>query len=110
MPDPRPVHTTVSFLNQPTPPFNGAATALYGDRGPQRAHNTGRRAFNGPPMSLEEHVQDAIARVPDLSPRQRNALRNVMMGMTRDTSFIRLIADAARGPWSAAAVRGDEPR
>jgi hypothetical protein len=31
------------------------------------------------------------------------------MGMTRDISFIKLIADSARGPWSQAAVQ-DEGR
>jgi hypothetical protein len=59
-------------------------------------------------MSIEHHVQDAIARVPDLSPRQKLALRNVLMAMTRDISFIRMIADSARGPWTEAAVRGDD--
>jgi hypothetical protein len=54
-------------------------------------------------------VQDALARVPDLSPKQKLALRNTLMQMTRDISFIRLIADSARGPWTEAAVRGDEP-
>jgi hypothetical protein len=61
-----------------------------------------------PPESLEEHVADAIARVPDLSPRQRLALRNVMMSMTRDIGFIRLIDEQTHGPWSEAAVRGDD--
>jgi hypothetical protein len=100
-----------SLMNMPTPPFHGAAHSLYGDRGPTQAHNTGRRkAFNGPPQSIEEHVQDALARVPDLSPKQRLALRNTLMTMTRDISFVRMIADQTRGPWSEAAVRGDEPR
>ena len=53
-------------------------------------------------------MQDAIARVPDLSPRQRLALRNTVMAMTRDISFIKLIHDQTRGPWSAAVVWGDD--
>jgi hypothetical protein len=99
-----------SWLNQETPPFNGAANALYGDRGPQRPlkdYGRGRKALSGPPQSLEEHVQDAIARVPDLSAKQKLALRNVLMGMTRDVSFARMVLDQAKakGPWSEAAVQ-----
>src|SRR5215831_6540076 len=113
MPDARPVHTKVSLLNQPTPPFNGPGAALYGPRGPQRAHNTGRqrRPLSGQPMSIEHHIDDAIAKVPDLSPKQRNALRNTMMAMTRDVSFLKMALDAAKakGPWSEAAVQ-DEGR
>jgi len=111
MPDARPAHMTQSLLNTPTPPFNGAANALYGDRGPQRSANTSRRR-GAPPASLEEHIQDAIAKVPDLSPRQRNALRNTLMSMTTDISFIRLIHEQTRGPYSdqAAGVRQDEGR
>jgi hypothetical protein len=105
MPDARPARTTRSLLNIPTPAFDGPAAALYGPRGPQRAHNTGRsrRALSAPP-----HVQDAIARVPDLSPRQRLALRNVLIGMTRDLSFERMISEQVRGLWSEAALRGDD--
>ena len=113
MTDTRRVHHTMpSVLNQPTPPFDGAANSLYGPRGPVQAANTGRarKPLNGEPQSIEQHVQDALARVADLSPRQRNALRNVLMQMTRDISFVRMIADQTRGPWSEAAVRGDEPR
>ena len=113
MADPRPQTFTYprSWLNQPTPPFNGAGEALYGPRGPQRSHNTGRRPHSGPPQSLEDQVQDAIARVPDLSPKQKLALRNVLMGMTRDVSFARMVLDQAKakGPWSEAAVQ-DEGR
>jgi hypothetical protein len=43
--------------------------------------------LSGKPMSIEHHIDDAIAKVPDLSPKQRNALRNTMMAMTRDVSF-----------------------
>jgi hypothetical protein len=102
-----------SLMNIATEPFLGAANSLYGPRGPQGPANTGRgrRPLSGPPQSLEEHVRDAIARVPDLSPRQRNALRNVMMTLTRDLSFIRLINEAAHhGPWSEAVARGDKPQ
>jgi hypothetical protein len=60
-------------------------------------------------VSLEHHVQDAIAKIPDLSPRQKLALRNTIMAMTRDISFIRLIHEQTRGPWSEAAVQ-DEGR
>jgi hypothetical protein len=33
-----------------------------------------------------------------------------MLTMTRDITFIRMIADQARGPYSEAAVRQDEGR
>jgi hypothetical protein len=97
-----------SLLNQAL--YNGAATAMYGPRGPARAApdygGRGRRAMSGPPMSLEHHVQDAIAKVPDLSPRQRLALRNTFMTLCGDISFIRMIADQAHhlGPHSEAAA------
>ena len=50
MPDPRPAHTTVSLLNQPTPPYHGPGASLYGPRGPMQAQNTGRqrKALQGP--------------------------------------------------------------
>ena len=59
-----------------------------------------------PPMSLEHHIQDSIARVPDLSPKQKLALRNTLTTMMRDISFIRMLAESAHmhGPWSAAAL------
>jgi len=114
MPDQRPAHMRVSLLNMPTPPYNGPAASLYGPQGPQRAHNTGRRRASEPPMSLEHHVQDAIAKVPDLSPRQRLALRNTLMAMTRDISFIRLVHEQAghlgRHSEAAAGVPMDQGR
>jgi hypothetical protein len=65
-------------------------------------------------MSLEHHVQDSIAKVPDLSPRQKLALRNTLMAMCRDISFIKLVHEQAHhlGPYSdqAAGVRQDEGR
>ena len=106
MPDARPTHTTVSLLNTPTPPFTGAANSLYGPRGPQRAHNTGRHE----PQSLADHVDLALDRVKGLGPKQRLALHNEMLRMLRDIEVIRLVAHSVRGPYSEAAVRGDEPR
>ena len=102
----RPQHYTVkpSLLNQPTPPFNGAATALYGERGPQRSQNTGRHG----PQSLADHVDLALDRVKGLGPKQRLAVHNEMLRMLRDIDVIRLVAHSARGPWSEAAVRGDD--
>jgi hypothetical protein len=88
----------------PTPEFHGAAHSLYGDRGPTQEAHTGRKALQGPPESLEHHVQDAIARVAGLSPRQRLALRNELMRMTRDIGFLKLIHESARGPWSEAVL------
>jgi hypothetical protein len=105
---------TTSLLNMPTPKFEGPAHSLYGPRGPVQSHNTGRRRPSEPPMSIEHHVQDAIARVADLSPRQKLALRNTLMTMCRDISFIKLIHEQARhlGPYSdqAAGVPMDQGR
>jgi hypothetical protein len=98
-------------MNIPTPEYRGAAHSLYGDRGPQRAAPDygARKPLSTEPESIEHHVQDAIARVAGLSPRQRLALRNELMRMTRDISFVRLIAQQTRGPYSEAAVQ-DEGR
>ena len=103
MPDPRPSHTTVSLLNQPTPPFNGAATALYGERGPQRSHNTGRQE----PQSLADHVDAALDRVKGLGPQQKLSLHNEICRMLRDIEVIRLVAHSVRGPYGEAAVQDD---
>jgi|SRR6516165_3929278 len=105
MPDARPVHTTVSLLNQPTPPFNGPGAALYGPRGPQRAHNTGRQEH----QSLADHVDLCLDRVEGLGPKQSLALHNEVLRMLRDIEVIRLVAHSARGPYSEAAVQ-DEGR
>jgi hypothetical protein len=105
MADPRPTHYTMptSVMNQPTPPYHGPARSLYGDRGPEQAHNTGRKPQD-PPESIEHHITDAIARVAGLSPRQRLALRNELMRMTRDIGFLKLIHESARGPWTGAVL------
>jgi hypothetical protein len=92
-------------LNQPTPPFNGAATALYGERGPQQAHNTGRQE----PQSLADHVDAALDRVKGLGPQQKLSLHNEICRMLRDIEVIRLVAQSARGPYTEAAVQ-DEGR
>ena len=103
MPDPRPSHMTVSLMNQPTPPFHGPAASLYGERGPTRSYgNLGRRR-EGPPMSIADHINDAIRRVAGLTPRQRLAVHNEMVRLTRDISFMKMVADQTRGPYSEAA-------
>jgi hypothetical protein len=86
-----------SLLNQPTPPFNGAATALYGKRGPQRA-SPDYRAKHGPPQSIADHIDDAIKHVAGLTPKQRLAVHNAMLTLTRDISFMRMVAAQVRGP------------
>jgi len=100
MPDARPTHTTVSLLNTPTPPFTGAANSLYGPRGPQRAHNTGRHE----PQSLADHVDLALDRVKGLGPKQKLALHNELLRMLRDIEVIKLIHDSTRGPHSDSAA------
>jgi hypothetical protein len=86
-----------SVLNIPTPPFNGPGAALYGDRGPQRSHNTGRHE----PQSLADHVDLALDRVKGLGPKQRLALHNEICRMLRDIEVIRLVAHSAREPGAA---------
>jgi len=109
MPDQRPQHRTMpSLLNIPTEPFRGAGHAMYGPRGPTQAANTGRqrKALQGPPENIQHHVDDALARVADLSPRQRNAVRAEVLRMWNDITFLRMLTEEARarGPWSAEAV------
>ena len=116
MPDTMKAHYTMgpSILNVPTPPYNGPGASLYGPRGPQRAAPDygARKPLSTEPESIEHHVQDAIARVQGLSPRQRLALRNELMRMTRDVGFIRCIHEQSRGPHSdqAAGIPADEGR
>jgi len=59
------------------------------------------------PKLAPETVND---RVKGLGPKQRLALHNEMLRMLRDIEVIRLVAHSVRGPYSEAAVRGDEPR
>ena len=107
MPDQRPQHRTIpSLLNIPTEPYLGPGRSLYGSRGPQRASPDygARKPLSTEPESIEHHVQDAIARVQGLSPRQRLALSNELMRMTRDIGFIKCIHEQSLGPHSDAAA------
>jgi hypothetical protein len=99
-------HEGPSLLNIPTEAFRGAGASLYGPRGPQRAapDYAARKPLSTEPESIEHHVQDAIARVQGLSPRQRLALRNELMRMTRDIGFIKCIHEQSLGPHSDAAA------
>jgi hypothetical protein len=45
---------------------------------------------------LADHIDDAIARVPDLSAKQRVAIKAAMTTMLRDIGFNRLMADQSR--------------
>jgi hypothetical protein len=47
-----------------------------------------------------------------LGPKQRLALTNTLLAMCKDISFIKLIHDSTRGPWSdqAAGVPMDQGR
>ena len=98
MPDQRPAHMRQSLLNTPTPPFNGPGASLYGDRGPQRAMPDygARKPLSTPPESLQDHIDDAIARVPDLSAKQRGAVKAAMTTMLRDIGFNKMMADQAK--------------
>ena len=112
MADPRPTHTTYRYpttlLNQPL--YNGAANALYkyGPRGPAQDFNRGRarKPLSTPPESIDQHIDDALAHVAGLSPKLRNTVKQAMLTMCRDLSFVRMIAEQAHhmGPHSEAAV------
>src|SRR5215471_1814049 len=87
MPDVRRGHFTYppgpSLLNQPVQPFRSAATSLYTERGPARASpDYGARKPNStPPESIQHHVDDCLARIANLSSRQRNAVRAEVLRM-----------------------------
>jgi hypothetical protein len=110
MPDTRKAHFTYpkSLLNMPVPKFEGAANALYGSRGPQRASPdyAARKPLSGHPESLEHCIDDALARIPDLTGRQRTALRGELLRMTRSLDFIKHVTEQAHqlGPHSDAAA------
>jgi hypothetical protein len=91
MPDPRPVH-------------NHVAHSVYGAHGPRNDMPGGSprpmttqlrfaKAPAEPPQSLAEHIEQAVARVPGLSPKQRQAVAAVMVEKTRDLHFIKLVMD-----------------
>jgi hypothetical protein len=62
--------------SEPSEPYRGPGASLYGDRGPKRSYgNLGRRR-EGPPMSIADHIDDAIKHVAGLTPRQRLAVHN----------------------------------
>jgi hypothetical protein len=46
-------------------------------------------------------------RVKGLGPKQRLALHNEVVKMTRDIGFIKLVANSTHGPYSAAAVQDE---
>jgi hypothetical protein len=60
------------------------------------APDYGDRRKGEPPTSLSEHLDDAIARVPDLSAKQRAAVKAAMTTMLRDIGFNRLMAEQSR--------------
>jgi hypothetical protein len=103
-------------MNQPTPVFEGPAHSLYGPRGPQRAapDYAARKPLSGQPESLEHCIDDALARIPDLTGRQKNALRAELLRMTRSLDFIKHVTEQAHqlGPHSsqAAGIPADEGR
>jgi hypothetical protein len=49
-----------------------------------------------PPESLSDHVDDAIAKVPGLSAKQRSAVKAAMTTMLRDIGFNKMMADQAK--------------
>jgi hypothetical protein len=49
-----------------------------------------------PPESLADHIDDAIAKVADLSAKQRAAVKAAMTTMLRDIGFNKMMADQAK--------------
>jgi hypothetical protein len=98
-----------SLLNQPNPEFRGAARSLYGDRGPQRPMQDYNRKLSGPPESIADHIDQTLDRVKGLGPKQRLAVHNEMVKLSRDISYIRMVASQAHhmGPHSEAATHLD---
>jgi hypothetical protein len=94
-----------SLLNQPHE-FAGAAHSLYGSRGPQRAAHDYNRPLSGPPQSIADHIDQCLDRIKGLGPKQRLALHNELLKLSRDIGFIHLVASQAHGPHSAVAVHG----
>jgi hypothetical protein len=96
-----------SLLNTPTPPFEGAATALYTKRGPAGpAPNYNGRRKGEPPQSITDHIADAVAKIPDLSARQRNAVKAAVTSMLHDIRFLQMLHAQTRDPW----IKQDEGR
>jgi len=55
-----------------------------------------RKPLSSPPESLADHVDDAIAKVPGLSAKQRGAVKAAMTTMLRDIGFNKMMADQAK--------------
>jgi hypothetical protein len=104
-----------SLLNTPTPEFRSAAASLYGERGPARSsldyrRSAGRKAPEGEPQSLADHIDSAISRVAGLGPKQKLSLHNELVRMVQNINFLKMAMESARGPWSEQAMRQDEGR
>jgi len=95
-------------LREPAPPFGQATPGTASAGRSERLVTAAAR--EGPPQSIADHIDDALKHVAGLTPKQRLAVHNEMTKLCRDISFIRMLAESARGPWSEAAVRSDEPR
>jgi hypothetical protein len=108
MPDQRPIHRHQVSIYGPTGPSNALGTP--GER-PMTTTMRFAKAPPGPPQNIQEHIEQALAKVPNIGPKQRTALIHVLMAMTRDIDFLRQLTAAAKasGPWSEAAVQ-DEGR
>ena len=91
MPDQRVIHSHV-------------AHSVYGATGPRNDMPGGsprplttRLRWAGqppePPASLAEHIDRAVSRLRDLSPKQRREVGQVMLELTRDISFVKMVPD-----------------
>jgi hypothetical protein len=94
MPDTRPTH-----VHHP-----GPARSVYGATGPRQDMPGGSprpmtttmrfaKAPPEPPASISEHISQAVSRIPDLSPKQRNSVIASIITLTRDISFLKMCHD-----------------
>ena len=105
MPDQRVIHSHV-------------AHSVYGPTGPRNDMPGGSprplattlrfaKAPAEPPQSLAEHIDRAVTRLRDLSPRQRREVASVMLELTRDISFVKMVAGQVH--WSQAPADEGRP-
>jgi hypothetical protein len=64
------------------------------------------RKLSGPPQTISDHIDQALARVPGLGGRQKTALKAGLGRMMRDIHFLRQLTEQAHatGPWSSQAA------
>ena len=91
MPDPRPVHRHAASLYGPQGPVND-----LGKFTPRPMTTTIKLQGTTEPQNIEEHIRQALQKVPGMGPKTRQATVVAMLGMMRDIHFLRMLTDAAK--------------